>query len=34
MVLLFSFDFRCLQIGVLQTGPNQFVENQFVESSL
>ena len=28
MVLSFSFNSRILQTGILQTGPNQFVENQ------
>ena len=28
MVLSFFFNSRILQTGILQTGPNQFVENQ------
>ena len=28
MVLTFLFNSRVLQTGILQTGPNQFVENQ------
>ena len=28
MVLSFVFNSRILQTGILQTGPNQFVENQ------
>ena len=28
MVLSFFFNSRVLQTGILQTGPNQFVENQ------
>ena len=34
LVSLFFFNSRNLATGILQTGPNQFVENQFVESSL
>ena len=34
LVLLFFFNSRILQSGILQTGPNQFAEYHFVESSL
>ena len=33
LVLSFFFDSRILQTGILQTGPNLFVEYHFVESS-
>ena len=33
-VLIVFFDSKILQTGILQTGPNQFVENQPVESCL
>ena len=33
LVLLFFFNSRILQAGILQTGPHQFVENQFVEKN-